>query len=191
MIKLRPIQKQKATELVDIIDQFNIALLSGETRSGKSLTALKAVDLLGKKDVLFVSKKKALSSIRSDYEKAGFGYELTLINYASVHKIERNDFDFVIYDESHSCFLGETEVEGVKIKDINLGDSIKTFNLAKNRIEKNEVVNKFEKELTENLIKIKANGKEIICTESHEIFTEKGWKKAKDITTKDYVYFLR
>lgn len=102
MIQLRPIQKQKSEELVKVLNRFKIAYLSGETRSGKSLTVLNTADLFGAKDVLFITKKKAISSIESDYKLAQFTYKLTTINYESIHKIDRNNFDLVICDESHS-----------------------------------------------------------------------------------------
>ena len=114
----------------------------------------------------------------------GYNYDITVINYESVHKVE-GEFDFVIIDEAHNCFLGSTLIDGVKIKDINLGDSIKSFNFKKQCYEKKKVTNVFKNKLTENLIKIKCNGKEIVCTESHKIFTKRGWVKAKDILPSD------
>jgi hypothetical protein len=50
--------------------------------------------------VLFVTKKKAISSIESDYKTAGYCYKIKVINYESLHKIKGN-FDLIICDESH------------------------------------------------------------------------------------------
>ena len=88
MFKLREIQEQKSTELSKKLKAFRIGILAGEVRSGKTLTVLATADKLNKKHVLFVSKKKALSSIQSDYDLAGFDYKLTLINYESIHKVD-------------------------------------------------------------------------------------------------------
>ena len=98
---LRPHQLQKSTELLQILQQFKIAYLFGEVRSGKTLTALNTAQLFYSNDVLVVTKKKAIPSIQADYEAFNFTYKLTCINYESVHKIERNNFDLVIYDEAH------------------------------------------------------------------------------------------
>jgi intein/homing endonuclease len=101
-----------------------------------------------------------------------------------MHKIEGN-FDLIIHDEHHRCLLGSTLIDGVKIKDIVVGSFQKSFNFVKGIYEYKKVLNVFKNPLTENLIKIKCNGKEIICTESHEIFTRRGWVKAKDILPED------
>ena len=100
-MKLRPHQLQKSNELVQILQQFKIAYLFGEVRSGKTLTALNTANLLNCNDVLVVTKKKAIPSIQADYEDFKFTYKLTCINYESVHKVNRNNFDLVIYDEAH------------------------------------------------------------------------------------------
>lgn len=100
--ELYPHQVEKATALLKVLRKYHLAYLSGQTRSGKTATVLSTAEQFGAKRVLFISKKKALSSIQSDYELFGFDYELTLINYASVHKVEENDFDVVICDEHHS-----------------------------------------------------------------------------------------
>ena len=102
MFKLREIQEQKSTELAKKLKAFRIGILAGEVRSGKTLTVLATADKLNKKHVLFVSKKKALSSIQSDYDLAGFDYKLTLINYESIHKVDTTGVDLVVCDESHS-----------------------------------------------------------------------------------------
>jgi hypothetical protein len=101
MKALRQVQLDKSNELNDILRRFKIAFLFGKTRSGKTLTALNAVHLFGAKKVLFITTKKAMKSIQEDYEAMFFDYKLTLVNYESVHKIENNDFDFLICDESH------------------------------------------------------------------------------------------
>jgi hypothetical protein len=71
-----------------------------EVRTGKTLTALNTAKLFGAKSVLFLTKKKAISSIQSDYEQFGFDFELTVINDESMHKVQ-GDFDLVIHDEHH------------------------------------------------------------------------------------------
>ncbi len=83
--------------------QYGIAYLAAEVRTGKTLTALSVAAKGNKKEVLFVTKKKAMSSIDKDFKDGGFTYNLTLINYDSLHKIENRKFDFVIVDEAHSC----------------------------------------------------------------------------------------
>lgn len=101
MMKIRPHQQQKATELVKILNKFSCAYLAGEVRSGKTITVLEAARLFKAKDVLFITKKKAIDSIQSDFDLIGFDYKITITNYESLHKLDRFNFDLIIYDEAH------------------------------------------------------------------------------------------
>ena len=102
MFKLREIQEQKSTELKKVVRKNRIGILAGEVRSGKTLTVLATAEKLRKKHVLFITKKKAISSILSDYKLGSFSYKLTLINYESIHKAETKGVDLVVCDESHT-----------------------------------------------------------------------------------------
>ncbi|MEX0939751.1 MAG: DEAD/DEAH box helicase family protein [Candidatus Babeliales bacterium] len=101
-MNLRSHQIKFSKQLSQILNQFNIAYLAGQVRSGKTLTALESARLFNAKKILVVTKKKAISSIQSDYENFCFSYEMQIMNYESLHKITDKDFDLIIYDESHS-----------------------------------------------------------------------------------------
>lgn len=101
-MNLFPHQTKAKNEILNILNKKSICYLNGETRSGKTLTVLFAAEDFGAKKVIFITKKKAISSIESDFKKAKLTYKLTVINYESVHKIEDKDFDFLIIDEAHS-----------------------------------------------------------------------------------------
>lgn len=103
MYKLRDYQAEGAKVAAECIEKYGIHYLTWEVRLGKSLAALETAKLLGCKKVLFLTKKKAIDSIISDYNKFDFGYELIVINNESLHKLEDNDFDLVIVDEMHRC----------------------------------------------------------------------------------------
>lgn len=115
-MKLREYQKEKAKELLIILQKYNCAYLRGEVRSGKTLTVLETAKLNGSKNVLFITKKKAISSIESDHEKAGFDFRLTVVNYESIHKITSTDFNLVVYDECHT--LGGFPKPAKRVKEI-------------------------------------------------------------------------
>ena len=72
-----------------------------EVRTGKTLTALGVAGKLCIKNLLFVTKKIAIGSIEADYKKLKPNYDLVVINYESLHKIE-GKFDFVVLDEAHT-----------------------------------------------------------------------------------------
>ncbi len=186
MKELRPYQRDIASRGVDILTKNKIVYLSMQVRTGKSATSMEVAKLYGAKNVLFLTKKKAITSIEEDYREFGYDkhFTITVTNDESMHKIE-GKFDLVIHDEHHRCFLGNTNIDGVNIKDIAIGSFQKSFNFAKGIYEYKKVLNVFKNPLNENLIKIKCNGKEIICTESHEIFTKRGWIKAGELLSTD------
>jgi hypothetical protein len=187
-MKLRDYQVDIANQAVSTLDEYGLVYISSEVRTGKTLMSLETARLYGATNVLFLTKKKAVSSIESDYRNFSYDkyFSILVINDESMHKIENPQvFDLVIHDEHHRCFLGETKIDGVNIKDIDVGSFQKSFNFAKGIYEYKKVLNVFKNPLTENLIKIKCNGKEIICTESHEIFTKRGWIKAGELLPTD------
>ena len=75
-----------------------------EVRTGKTLTSLAICEgLEDVENVLFITKKKAISSITQDNEKMGCSnYILFVINYESLHKLPDVKWDMVICDEAHS-----------------------------------------------------------------------------------------
>ena len=75
--------------------------LSMQVRTGKTLTAMGVAQELSIKRMLFVTKKKAISSIEADYKKLNPNYEIVVINYESLHKVQGR-FDFMVIDEAHS-----------------------------------------------------------------------------------------
>lgn len=101
MIKLRDHQISISDKATEILNELGIVYLSLEVRTGKTLTALATAQKFGAKRVLFVTKKKAIGSIQSDFDLFSPDFEICIINYGSIHKIVF-DPDFVIVDEAHS-----------------------------------------------------------------------------------------
>ena len=99
-MELRPYQIDIAQRAADRLRQLNIVYISAEVRTGKTLMALETAKLIDARNVLFLTKKKAIGSIQSDYSKAGYTYNLTVINNESIHLIN-GQFDLIISDENH------------------------------------------------------------------------------------------
>lgn len=76
--------------------------LSMEVRTGKTLTSLGICEGVQASNVLFITKKKAISSIQSDYYMMAPIFEIEIINYESLHKISDKKWDVIICDEAHS-----------------------------------------------------------------------------------------
>jgi len=100
-MELRPYQDEIAKKATKILKECGFVYLSMEVRTGKTLTALETAYNFGAERVLFITKIKAFSSIKSDYDNIGYLYNLTIINKESLHTIEDNDFDVIIIDEAH------------------------------------------------------------------------------------------
>ena len=60
-----------------IIKTKGFLYLAMEVRTGKTLTSLGILDKLKSKNVLFITKKKAISSIEDDYALFNPSFELT------------------------------------------------------------------------------------------------------------------
>jgi len=101
-MKLRPYQKT----IIEIGKQTlltkGFVYLAMEVRTGKTLTSLGISEEVKASKVLFITKKKAISSIQDDYELFNPDFDLSVINYESLHKIPKYNWDVVICDEAHS-----------------------------------------------------------------------------------------
>lgn len=101
MIEFRDYQKRIITEGAKILDEHKFLYLSMMVRTGKSLTSMGIVMELGFENILFLTKKKAISSIESDFKLLGSPFNLLVINYESIHKIPETKWDLIILDEAH------------------------------------------------------------------------------------------
>ena len=102
--ELRDYQIENSNKATEILKEKNIVVLNMEVRTGKTLTALQTCKNINAKKVLFITKIKAFSSVKNDYNDFGYTFDITIINKESIHKIESNDFDVIVCDESHGLF---------------------------------------------------------------------------------------
>lgn len=103
MKTLREYQKEISLKGIEILNKYGLVYLSMQVRTGKTATALNIALLGGFKNVLFLTKKKAISSIEEDYKDFNYinNFKLTVINDESIHLIKEKDFDLVVHDEHH------------------------------------------------------------------------------------------
>ena len=101
-MELREYQIEIGKIAFEKLEKYKIVYISAEVRCGKTLMALEAARLFGAKNVLFVTKIKALSSVQGDYINFGFDayFKLKITNSESLHKA-LNDYDLIISDEHH------------------------------------------------------------------------------------------
>ena len=102
-IKFRDYQNKIIIQGSEILILKGILYLTMEVRTGKTLTSLGIARLMNKTNVLFVTKKKAISSIEKDYIALNPDFDIVVINYESLHKLPKpGNYDLVILDEAHS-----------------------------------------------------------------------------------------
>ena len=102
MIKLRPYQQTAADKIESLMRRYHCAYLSGEVRTGKTLTAFEVIRrFVGCESVLFVTKKKAIASIEKDRDAMGLTDIVTVINFEQIHKWGTQTWDVLIVDEAH------------------------------------------------------------------------------------------
>ena len=83
MIQFRNYQTEIIEKSVDILSKHRFLYLSMEVRTGKTLTSLGCLNkMMSVNNVLFITKKKAISSIESDYI-CNPSYNIFVINYES------------------------------------------------------------------------------------------------------------
>jgi hypothetical protein len=99
---LRDYQEDISKKANHILRDKGMVYLCMSVRTGKTLTSLETARLFEAKRVLFLTKKKAISSIESDYINFGYDkhFELFVHNDESMHKID-GKFDLVVHDEHH------------------------------------------------------------------------------------------
>ena len=103
MFKFRDYQSEIIERGLEVLKNHNFLYLAMEVRTGKTLTSLGICSKLDVENVLFVTKKGAMSSISDDYDKlCPNNFALFVINYESLHKIPDIGWDVIILDEAHS-----------------------------------------------------------------------------------------
>jgi len=100
-MELRDYQLEAVNKCLAKIRAGRIPYLAAETRTGKTIMALTVANEVKAESVLFLTKKKAISSVLSDFKASNCEYRLTVTNYEQADKLNKI-FDFVIIDESHN-----------------------------------------------------------------------------------------
>jgi SNF2-related domain len=102
MVQFRDYQKDIIKQGTEMLERNRFLYLAMEVRTGKTLTAFGICQEFELYNVLFVTKKKAISSIQKDYNLLKPRFKITIINYESLHLVKDIEkWDVVILDEAH------------------------------------------------------------------------------------------
>jgi len=119
MIELRPDQRKTVDDGKKILHRYNLLYMACMVRTGKSIMSMTIAKELGFKRILFLTVKKAVSSIKSDYLKLGHTFnKITITNYQQINNLIQ-EYDLIICDEA--TFLSAFPKPGVfcqKVKEL-------------------------------------------------------------------------
>lgn len=104
-IELLPHQHKLADDIISRLAQFGLAIVQGEQRTGKTFTAIHAMDHIPGPH-LIVTKKKPIKDIQGQIEAYEPLKEFHVINYESVHKAPKLKFGVICLDECHYGISG-------------------------------------------------------------------------------------
>jgi superfamily II DNA or RNA helicase len=178
---------------INDISKYPIGVLEAKTGAGKTVSGIQMIVIRQQPTLVVVHSKELFNQWRDQIKKflnydvgqVGDGkYEVKDITIGIVQTVRNNidklrdRFGFVILDE---CFPSGTMVDNIPIEKIKVGDYVSSFNHEKNMVEKKKVLHVF-KSSPKTLCTVKlANGKEIVCTENHPFFTNKGYLTASKL----------
>jgi hypothetical protein len=120
MIQYRDYQIDIIKQGSQIIEEFGFVYLAMQVRTGKTLTSLGIAEKINSSNVLFLTKKKAISSITNDFDLLKPSYSLCVTNYESIHKIDPDiPWDLIVCDEAHSMgAFAKPSKRAVQVKDL-------------------------------------------------------------------------
>lgn len=119
-VEFRQYQKDIIASGFTILQEHRFLYLAMEVRTGKTLTSLGIANEMRVKHVLFITKKKAMSSIEEDYAMLQPSFKMTVINYESLHHVMDDEmWDLIILDEAHGlgAFAKPSE-RAIMVKDL-------------------------------------------------------------------------
>jgi len=114
-MELRQYQTDISSAACELLNQYKIAYLNMQVRTGKTLTAFETAKKYGAKNVIFITKKKAISSIKADYQHYSNDFDILITNFEAIHKIDYKA-DLFIIDEAHS--LGQFPIASLRTQQL-------------------------------------------------------------------------
>lgn len=103
---MKPFEHQEniANQAYEILKTNMIVYLSMEERTGKTLTSILVCEKSKAKNILIITKKKALDGWKDTLQKyKEISKNYTCINYESIHKLDSTKgYDLIIIDEAHA-----------------------------------------------------------------------------------------
>ena len=102
----------------------------------------------------------------------------------ALRRSARADVNHVFTDE---CFPAGTMIDGVPIEQIRPGDTVRAFDEKTGTIVLSKVVRTMRNPAPATMVRVRVAGREIVCTQGHPFFTQRGWVVAAHLLETDHV----
>lgn len=96
-------------------------------------------------------------------------------------------FGTIIFDE---CFPAGTMIGSVPIEQIQVGDTVPSYDEGTGSLRTSVVTHVFKREASE-FVRVRTGAREVLCTPNHPFLTLRGWVAAEELTTLDFVRVTR
>lgn len=97
-----PHQESMSDEALGILRKHAIVYLASEERTGKTLTAILVAEKSEAKNILVITKKKALDGWHETLAAFSHAKIYFVTNYHQAHKVDSSKYDLIVLDESHN-----------------------------------------------------------------------------------------
>lgn len=206
-MQLRPYQNECVEAVLTGWREFRKLLVVSPTGSGKTLIFSALANRLQPLRVLILAHREELidqailklyksTGLMADKEKAEHKASLSAqVVVGSVQTMTRrlgkwpqDHFGVVIVDEAHHCFPAGTLIDGKKIENVLVGDTVRSYNHETNSIRQNRVKATMRRQV-ETILRIRLNnGKSIVCTPDHPIWNGHNYVAASTFSRESIVY---
>ena len=106
---IRPQQEKVAQEAVALLTRYHIAYLAMEERTGKTLSAIRAAEIMeafhGRLKILVATKPKAIKGWKEALKHYRNDLNIVLTTHIKIRNLEP-EYDLVISDEAHNNISG-------------------------------------------------------------------------------------
>ena len=200
-IKLYDYQENAVQSLV----RASGGILQSKAGSGKTRMGIALICALGKKTLWLTHTNELLNQ---SYNAAAEFIDKKLLGKITAGKIQiadgitfatvqtlckadlqalRYEWDMIVVDECFSCDTLISTIDGYKkIKDIDYGDMVLSYNHETCKAEYKPVIYKFCKG-AENILTVTTEFGRMVLTGNHPVYTQRGYIKAEELTNGDYV----
>ena len=190
---------------VNSLIQAQGGILQSKAGSGKTRMGIATICRMGKKTLWLTHTNELLNQ---SYNAAAEFIDKKLLGKITAGKIQiadgitfatvqtlskadlnalRYEWDMIVVDECFSCDTLISTIDGYKkIKDIDYGDMVLSYNHDTCKAEYKPVIYKFCKG-AENVLTVTTEFGKMVLTRNHPVYTQRGYIKAEELTNGDYV----